>query len=134
LWRFGLVCATVAFGIRQDPVNPTHDDFGSDRNVDSFGNSQLEPACSQIECGAMKCDAPFELKMDESCCGYCWAPHHIVPTTHRAFASEHTVEGCAEAPKFCSGPGPVVQCYKQPCEANEKLHCGPTDCCGKCVK
>ena len=33
-----------------------------DDQVDSFGNSKLEPACAGIKCGAMECVAPFTLK------------------------------------------------------------------------
>lgn len=113
----------------------THDDFGADRNVDSFGKSTLTPPCAKIECGAMSCDAPFQLKTDDTCCGYCWAPDHIVPLDrHQPFDSPHKTDGCPGAPKFCNGPGPAATCFTQPCKASEDLHCGPTDCCGRCQK
>merc|ERR1719473_69316 len=48
------------------------------RTEDSFGNTALEPPCSKIECGEYECSPPFELKTDNTCCGYCWAPDHVV--------------------------------------------------------
>merc|ERR1719277_816440 len=48
------------------------------RAKDHFGNTVLTPACSKVECGEYSCPTPFELKMDSTCCGYCWAPDHEV--------------------------------------------------------
>merc|ERR1719343_2012412 len=48
------------------------------RTKDSFGDTALAPACSKITCGEFSCPTPFELKVDGTCCGYCWAPDHKV--------------------------------------------------------
>ena len=55
-----LAVAAVAVSAKQDPYNS----LGEGRVADSFGNSQLTPACDGIECGAMTCDAPFVLTKD----------------------------------------------------------------------
>merc|ERR1719217_112886 len=46
--------------------------------VDSFGSTALTPACTKIQCGEYECPEPFELKVDGTCCGYCWAPDHMI--------------------------------------------------------
>merc|ERR1719399_855346 len=55
-------------------------DAVQDSMKNSFGQSKLEPPCSKIECGEYECPTPFELKVDETCCGYCWAPDYECPT------------------------------------------------------
>merc|ERR1719476_198050 len=43
-----------------------------------MGYTALAPACSKIECGERSCPKPFTLKMDGTCCGFCWAEDHVV--------------------------------------------------------
>merc|ERR1719198_1952581 len=66
---FALPCF-LGLTVKQEPV--------MDGMKDSFGESTLVPPCSKIECGEYACPAPFELKVDGTCCGYCWAPDHVV--------------------------------------------------------
>merc|ERR1719487_236501 len=65
---------------------------------DSFGNTALEPPCSKIECGEYECTPPFELKTDQTCCGYCWAPDHVIAVDRHSVtaynASGFAVETC----------------------------------------
>merc|ERR1719207_273366 len=106
--------------------------------TDSFGNSQLEPPCSKIECGEYECTPPFELKTDNTCCGYCYAPDHVIAVDrHVATAynsSGFAVDQCEGAPSTCTGPGAeAVRCFKPSCREGEKPHCAPGACCHKCV-
>ncbi|CAK0801388.1 unnamed protein product [Prorocentrum cordatum] len=48
------------------------------RQEDSFGKTELAPSCSKITCGEYSCPTPFELKVDGTCCGYCYAPDHEI--------------------------------------------------------
>ena len=98
---------------------------------------RLEPACSKIECGSYECPAPFELKTDATCCGYCWAPDHVVPLDrHVATAYNSTgfiVEQCDSAPSTCKGPGPeTVRCFKPSCRVGETTSCAASSCCASC--
>merc|ERR550537_736201 len=102
-----------------------------DSMKNSFGDSKLEPACSKIECGEYECPTPFELKVDATCCGYCWAPDHKVSVDrHKVVAHNATgfaVEQCEGAPSTCKGPGPsVVRCFKPSCRAGDVPNCAPT--------
>merc|ERR1719261_1684746 len=106
--------------------------------TDSFGNSKLEPPCSKVECGEYECPAPFELKTGPTCCGYCWAPDHVIAVDrHSAVAynsSGFAVELCESAPSSCSGPGAnAVRCFKPSCREGEEPHCAPGACCEKCA-
>jgi len=78
------------------------------RGEDSFGKTALTPACSKIECGEYSCPSPFELKTDGTCCGYCWAPDHVVAADrHKVTEYNSTglaVEQCEGAPSACRGP------------------------------
>merc|ERR1719235_2005379 len=76
-----LVSARVLLQSRlRDPV--------MDSMKDSFGKSNLEAPCSKIECGDYECPTPFELKVDATCCGYCYAPDHVVSVDrHKVVAS-----------------------------------------------
>merc|ERR1719271_1186224 len=108
------------------------------KSEDSFGNTALEPPCSKIECGEYECTPPFELKTDNTCCGYCWAPDHVVAVDrHVATVFNSTgfaVEQCESAPSTCTGPGAnAVRCFKPSCREGEKPHCAPGACCHKCV-
>merc|ERR1719405_87956 len=105
---------------KQDPV--------MDSMKDSFGKSNLEPACSKIECGDYECPSPFELKVDKTCCGYCYAPDHVVPADrHKVVEFNSTglaVEHCEGAPSTCSGPGAnAVRCFKPTCRAGDTPNC-----------
>ena len=108
------------------------------RTEDSFGRSTLEPPCSKVECGEMSCPAPFELKMDDTCCGYCWAPDHAIPLDrHVGIAYNSTgmaVEQCESAPSHCKAPVAEipVRCFKPSCRAGEAPHCGAGACCAMC--
>merc|ERR1719389_1499525 len=115
---------------KQDPV--------MDSMKDSFGNSNLEPACSKIECGDYECPTPFELKVDATCCGYCYAPDHVVSVDrHKVVAFNATgfaVEQCESAPSTCKGPGPTkVRCFKPSCRAGDTPTCSPDACCPACA-
>ena len=124
----------VSFGsslklFKQDPV--------MDSMKDSFGKSNLEPACSKIECGEYECPTPFELKTDSTCCGYCWAPDHKVGVDrHKVVAFNSTgfaIEQCESAPSTCKGPGPeAVRCFKPSCRAGDTAGCSPDACCPVC--
>ena len=105
---------------------------------DSFGKSTLEPPCSKIECGEYECPIPFELKVDNTCCGYCYAPDHVVPADrHVATAYNSTgyvTEYCDGAPKTCSSPGNnPVRCFKPACREGDKPNCAPGACCAECA-
>jgi len=128
-----LMCIALgasAIKLKQDPV--------MDSMKDSFGGSKLEPACSKIECGAYECPTPFELKVDNTCCGYCYAPdnkvsvdrHKVVAPGALGFA----VDQCEGAPSSCKGPGPsVVRCFKPSCRAGDVPNCGGGACCAACA-
>merc|ERR1719395_95412 len=108
------------------------------RTENSFGETALEPACSKIECGEYECPTPFELKVDKTCCGYCWAPDHEVNVDrHKVVAYNATgfaVEQCESAPSTCKGPGPsVVRCFKPNCRAGDVPNCAPDACCPMCA-
>merc|ERR1712217_679287 len=88
---------------------------------DSFGNSELKPPCDKIQCGEYSCPTPFELKVDGTCCGYCWAPDHVVAADRHVVteynATGLVVEQCDSAPSTCKGPGAnVVRCFKPTCQ------------------
>mmetsp|Transcript_127427 Transcript_127427/g.271681 ORF Transcript_127427/g.271681 Transcript_127427/m.271681 type:complete len:147 (+) Transcript_127427:92-532(+) len=108
------------------------------RTQDSFGDTALVPACSKITCGEFSCPTPFELKVDGTCCGYCWAPDHVV-AADRHVVVEHNatgfaIEQCEEAPSTCSGPGShVVRCFKPTCRVGDTPHCAAGACCPMCT-
>merc|ERR1719191_947137 len=72
------------------------------REKDSFGNTELTPACDKIQCGEYSCPTPFELKVDGTCCGYCWAPDHVVAADRHAVvqynATGNAIAQCDSAP------------------------------------
>mmetsp|Transcript_72804 Transcript_72804/g.213373 ORF Transcript_72804/g.213373 Transcript_72804/m.213373 type:complete len:147 (+) Transcript_72804:73-513(+) len=108
------------------------------RAEDSFGNTALTPACSKIECGSYSCPAPFELKVDGTCCGYCWAPDHVVAADRHAVveynATGFAVQQCESAPSTCRGPGAnAVRCFKPSCRAGDTVHCAAGACCPMCT-
>merc|ERR1719359_704269 len=114
--------------VKQEPV--------MDSMKDSFGESTLVLPCSKIECGEYACPSPFELKVDGTCCGYCWAPDHVV-SADRHVVVEHNatgfaVEHCEDAPSTCSGPS-LVRCFKPTCRAGDAPHCGAGACCPMCT-
>mmetsp|Transcript_69758 Transcript_69758/g.202426 ORF Transcript_69758/g.202426 Transcript_69758/m.202426 type:complete len:147 (+) Transcript_69758:105-545(+) len=107
------------------------------REMDSFGNTALTPACSKVECGEYSCPEPFELKVDGTCCGYCWAPDHVVAADrHKVVEYNATglvVEQCEDAPSTCKGPGAnMVRCFKPSCREGEMAGCGGGRCCPLC--
>merc|ERR1719432_642081 len=110
-FALSVVLASTALSLilKQDPV--------MDSMKNSFGDSNLEPACSKIECGEYECPTPFELKVDKTCCGYCWAPDHKVSVDrHKSVAPGSlgfAVDQCDSAPSTCRSPGDnVVRCFK----------------------
>merc|ERR1719326_297688 len=108
------------------------------RGKDSFGDTVLTPACSKIECGVYSCPTPFELKVDGTCCGYCWAPDHkVAADRHKVVAFNATgfaVAQCDSAPSTCKGPGPeAVRCFKPSCRAGDVPNCSPDACCPMCT-
>merc|ERR1719343_760775 len=109
-----------------------------DREKDSFGKTELAPSCSKIECGEYSCPTPFELKVDGTCCGYCWAPdHEVAADRHRVVeynATGFAVEQCEGAPSTCTGPGDnAVRCFKPSCREGDKPHCQTGACCPACT-
>ena len=120
---------------REDPAKTKLDmEFAA---KDSFGDTKLTPPCSTVQCGEYSCPAPFELKMDNTCCGYCWAPDHAVAIDrHVAIpynSSGMVVEQCDSAPSTCKGPGTnVVRCFKPTCRVGDAPHCGAGACCAMC--
>mmetsp|Transcript_31679 Transcript_31679/g.94109 ORF Transcript_31679/g.94109 Transcript_31679/m.94109 type:complete len:146 (+) Transcript_31679:84-521(+) len=133
-----LALAVPALGLRarespeETALNMEH------RAEDSFGNTALAPSCSKIECGEYSCPEPFELKTDGTCCGYCWAPDHVVPADrHVATAFNSTgfaVEQCESAPSTCKGPGAAaVRCFKPSCRPGSQPNCAPGACCAMCA-
>merc|ERR1719197_517541 len=126
---FASVAVAKVF-LKQDPV--------MDSMKNSFGKSNLEPACSKIECGEYECPTPFELKVDKTCCGYCYAPDHVVSVDrHKVVAFNATgfaVDQCESAPSTCKGPGPTaVRCFKPSCRAGDVPNCSPDACCPACA-
>mmetsp|Transcript_96666 Transcript_96666/g.181758 ORF Transcript_96666/g.181758 Transcript_96666/m.181758 type:complete len:138 (-) Transcript_96666:62-475(-) len=105
---------------------------------DSFGASQLEPPCSKIQCGEFSCPAPLELKMDATCCGYCWAPDHVTALDrHKAVPYNSTgfaVAMCDSAPATCTGPASTARCFKPSCKPGQVAHCAPGSCCASCTE
>jgi len=102
--------------------------------LDLYGK-RLETPCAKVKCGVLACPAPFKLKMDDTCCGYCWAPDSKVALDrHRAGGSMgHTIEQCERAPAYCRGPGPSkVKCFKTSCIAGEEATCADDTCCPRC--
>jgi DNA repair exonuclease SbcCD ATPase subunit len=104
---------------------------------DSFGGTKLTPACDKIQCGDYSCPTPFELKVDNTCCGYCWAPDHVVPADRHAVVAANAtglaVDQCESAPSFCKGPGSnAVRCFQPNCREGAAPHCGPGACCAAC--
>merc|ERR1719491_24649 len=107
------------------------------RREDSFGNTALTPPCAKVDCGEYSCPAPFELKTDSTCCGYCWAPDNIVAADRHKVtefnATGHVVQQCEGAPSSCRGPGAnLVRCFKPQCRAGETPNCAPGSCCPMC--
>jgi len=114
------------------------DDQSNSETADSFGNSKLEPPCSNIQCGEYECPQPFELKTDNTCCGYCYAPDHVVPyDSHVAIGVNSTgyvVDYCDSAPSTCKSPGAnAVRCFKPACKEGQEAHCAPNACCAACA-
>jgi len=108
------------------------------RDETSFGDTALEPACSKIVCGEYSCPTPFELKVDNTCCGYCWAPDHaVVNDRHQVTkynATGFAIDQCEGAPSTCKGPGTnAVRCFKPNCRAGDVPHCNPDSCCAMCT-
>eukprot|EP00929_Paragymnodinium_shiwhaense_P041883 TRINITY_DN2174_c0_g2_i1.p1 TRINITY_DN2174_c0_g2~~TRINITY_DN2174_c0_g2_i1.p1 ORF type:complete len:147 (+),score=32.15 TRINITY_DN2174_c0_g2_i1:65-505(+) len=105
---------------------------------DSFGGTKLTPACDKIQCGEYSCPTPFELKVDNTCCGYCWAPDHVVPADRHAVvqynATGNAIAQCDSAPSTCKGPGATaVRCFKPSCRVGSEPHCAPNACCPACA-
>eukprot|EP00929_Paragymnodinium_shiwhaense_P041887 TRINITY_DN2174_c0_g6_i1.p2 TRINITY_DN2174_c0_g6~~TRINITY_DN2174_c0_g6_i1.p2 ORF type:complete len:146 (+),score=24.45 TRINITY_DN2174_c0_g6_i1:172-609(+) len=105
---------------------------------DSFGGTKLTPSCDSIQCGEYSCPTPFELKVDNTCCGYCWAPDHVVPADRHAVvqynATGNAVAQCDSAPSTCKGPGATaVRCFRPSCRAGSEPHCAPNACCPACA-
>merc|ERR1719240_825471 len=126
---FLISCSMSLTVLKQDPV--------MDSMKNSFGESNLEAPCSKIECGEYSCPTPFELKVDATCCGYCWAKddevaidrHVAVPYN----SSGMVVEQCPSAPSTCKAPGiHPVRCFKPACRAGDVPHCGAGACCAMC--
>eukprot|EP00971_Amphidinium_carterae_P050882 1002099-Amphidinium_carterae.1 len=94
-----------------------------EKTADSFGNNELTPPCANIKCGEYSCPAPLELKLDATCCGYCWAEDHVIAVDRHQVteynATGHAIEMCesASAPSTCKAPGPEVRCFKPQCRA-----------------
>mmetsp|Transcript_35777 Transcript_35777/g.57004 ORF Transcript_35777/g.57004 Transcript_35777/m.57004 type:complete len:142 (+) Transcript_35777:65-490(+) len=127
---FALSCVSSLSLVKQDPV--------MDSMKDSFGKSNLEVPCSKIECGEYSCPTPFELKVDQTCCGYCWAPDHEVNVDRHVVvaynATGFAVEQCESAPSTCKGPSPTaVRCFKPNCRAGDVPNCAPDACCPMCT-
>lgn len=104
--------------------------------LDLYGK-RLEAPCEKVKCGVLDCPAPFKLKMDETCCGYCWAPDSKVALDrHRAGSSMgFAIEQCERAPAYCRGPGPSqVKCFKTSCVAGEEATCADGSCCPSCTR
>jgi len=118
--------------------SPTEQALDSEyRAKDSFGNTALTPACAKIECGEYSCPTPFELKVDATCCGYCWAKDdQIAIDRHVAVpynSSGMVVEQCDSAPSTCKSPGThPVRCFKPVCRVGDVPHCGAGACCAMC--
>merc|ERR1719316_1644734 len=107
-----LFASAAALRMHQEPEGGSPDEVRLDmefRAEDSFGNTALTPSCSKIECGEYSCPTPFELKVDGTCCGYCWAPDHLIAVDRHVAvpynSTGNVVEQCDSAPSVCSGPG-----------------------------
>merc|ERR1719474_626690 len=98
--KFGQLLGSVFFAVAASALlrgreTPDETKLGMEfREKDSFGNTALAPACSKVECGEYSCPAPFELKTDGTCCGYCWAPDHKV-AADRHVVTEYNATGFA---------------------------------------
>lgn len=135
-----LVAGAAALRVAQTPdeVAAENIKLGEDfKATDSFGNTELTPACDKIVCGEYSCPTPFELKVSETCCGYCWAPDSVVGVDRHVKvpynSSGLVVEQCPSAPSICSGPAAhPVRCFKPTCRVGDAPTCGPAACCPKC--
>merc|ERR1719487_1889489 len=99
-----------SFRLKQAPAAEAAPDGMLNRGMDnSFGESLLTPPCTNIKCGQYSCPAPFELKTDDTCCGYCYAEDHVVAADRHVVtefnATGFVVDYCEGAPSICSGPG-----------------------------
>jgi len=134
---FAAMCIVNAVALKaRAPASTDITESNSEMN-DSFGNSKLEPPCTNIQCGEYECPMPFELKTDNTCCGYCYAPDHVVPYDRHAVvavnATGYVVDYCDSAPSTCKSPGAnAVRCFKPACKEGEKAHCAPGNCCAAC--
>merc|ERR1719223_1184293 len=132
------LCMAAVQGVKiRSMVDPGLNEANSEMN-DSFGKSKLEPPCSKIECGEYECPIPFELKTDNTCCGYCYAPDHVVPADRhiatKLNSTGYVVDYCDGAPKTCSSPGAnAVRCFKPACREGDKPNCAPGACCAECA-
>jgi hypothetical protein len=132
MWRLCLLVAGAA-GLRMgktaqnlmaSQAPAAFDNAGGDRMTNSFGASTLKPACSGISCGDYKCDAPFELKTKEgTCCGFCWAPDHVIRVDRHSKFEGQGIDLCPNAPPKCRGPGGQAHCPNPSCAAGQEAHC-----------
>jgi len=109
-----------------------YDQGDEHRMYDSFGRA-LTPPCAGITCPHLECVAPLELKQDGTCCGYCWAPDHVVAPMYRSpldGPSEFvTDKRCPEAPRHCLG----AKCFKPNCPVGMEPRCDTGACCFSCL-
>merc|ERR1719473_40271 len=77
----------------------------------AIGRGNMEPPCANVKCGRYECPEPFTLKVDQTCCGYCWAPDAKVQVDRHQVvefnATGHAIDQCDSAPSHCKGPGPT---------------------------
>merc|ERR1719359_41827 len=97
-------------------------------------HAPIKPACAKVECGTYECPTPFELKMDSTCCGYCWASDDDVALDrHKSFSAAFKIDQCESAPSSCKSPGPdAVRCFQVHCLEGAKPICAEGTCCPSC--
>mmetsp|Transcript_111996 Transcript_111996/g.300554 ORF Transcript_111996/g.300554 Transcript_111996/m.300554 type:complete len:146 (-) Transcript_111996:45-482(-) len=138
---FMLLLAAPAHGSRLLRSHQSPDEVKLDmeyRQEDSFGKTELAPSCSKITCGEYSCPTPFELKVDGTCCGYCYAPDHEIGVDRHQVTSHNAtglvVDQCEGAPSTCKGPGVnVVRCFRPSCREGDAPHCAAGACCAACT-
>merc|ERR1719379_2930676 len=129
-----LAVAATAASLRLTPDQIAADNL----ELDAAHDVELTPACASVECGEYSCPAPFELKTDGTCCGYCYAPDHVVPVDRHVKvpynATGNAVAQCDSAPSTCKSPGVhPVRCFKPSCRVGDSPTCGANACCPRCT-
>merc|ERR1719221_78334 len=73
---------------KEDPSDAM---YGNIKRPESFGGT-LNPVCTGLTCPHLECAPPLTVKRDGTCCGYFWAPDHLVASVYRSPMEGETSE------------------------------------------